>query len=279
MLKIESLHDSGDDLRAPGMLESSEESECGCLDAGFSAGGFTGSLPKHGRRNNDGVKNRITKLTSGVRDPNRVNVFIDEKFAFSLDISQVVDLGVKVGKILSEEELQNLQAASAFGKLYQRTLEWILSRPHSAQEVRTYLKTRQAKRVQNNRQRVRQELKPLPEIQDETIVLVLERLNEHGHIDDRRFAEYYVENRFNKKGISRKRLQMELRKKGISEGIVAEVLDNSLRNDHEEIAKIIARKASRYDHDKLIAYLCRQGFSYQNVLEAVEEFEEGVGEA
>ena len=42
---------------------------------------------------------RGTKMTPGVRDPNRVNVFLDGRFAFSLDVAQVVELGVKVDQV------------------------------------------------------------------------------------------------------------------------------------------------------------------------------------
>ena len=70
-----------------------------------------------------------------------------------------------------------------------------------------------------------------------------------------------MENRFVKKGISRKRLRMELVKRGVDTEIIEQVLDG--RNDEEEILKIIAKKRAKYDDEKLIAYLCRQGFPYQ----------------
>lgn len=141
----------------------------------------------------------ITQITSGVRDPNRVNVFINGRYTLSLDIRQVVDLHIKVGRKLSQDELQELHKASEFGKLYKRALEWALSRPHSIWETREYLRRRQLHRIQNNRKRLQDELKPLPEIQDETISLVLDRLIEKGYVNDRTFAKYYVENRFVKK--------------------------------------------------------------------------------
>ena len=54
---------------------------------------------------------------------------------------------------------------------------------------------------------------------------------------------------------------MELVQKGVDKDIIAEVLDS--RNDEDEIIKIIAKKRAKYNDDKLISYLCRQGFSYQ----------------
>ena len=98
---------------------------------------------------------------------------------------------------------------------------------------------------------------------------IIRRLTKKGYIDDRKFAEFYVENRFVKKGVSRKRLEMELMKKGIDREIIEEVLDG--RNDEEEIRKIMTKKRGKYDDEKMIAYLCRQGFSYDLVRKIVAE--------
>lgn len=89
---------------------------------------------------------KVTDLRVGVRDENRVNVFLDGKFSFSLTIQQVSDFKLKRGKILSEEEILKIQKASDFGKLFQRALEYALSRPHSEREIRDYLKRKKMKR-------------------------------------------------------------------------------------------------------------------------------------
>lgn len=89
---------------------------------------------------------KVTDLRVGVRDENRVNVFLDGKFAFSLTIQQVADFKLKRGTILSEAEIEKIQKASDFGKLFQRSLEYALSRPHSEREIRDYLKRKKMKR-------------------------------------------------------------------------------------------------------------------------------------
>ena len=60
-------------------------------------------------------------------------------------------------------------------------------------------------------------------------------------------------------------------KKGISQEIIDEVLGE--RNDEEEILKIIAKKRAKYTDDKLVTYLCRQGFSYDLARDLVEKTE------
>ena len=196
---------------------------------------------------------KITDLKQGLKNPERVNVYVNSKFAFSLDVSQVVELGVKVGRVIDKDELEQFKSASEFGKLYQRALEWMLLRPRSERELSDYL-----------RKKVYEKGLERGFIED-----VICRLKDKGYVDDRRFSEYYVENRFVKKGISRKRLRMELMKKGICAAVVDEVLNG--RNDEDEIRKIVAKKRGKYDDEKLTAYLCRQGFSYELVREIVSK--------
>ena len=154
------------------------------------------------------------------------------------------------------EELEGLRKESEFGKLYQRALEWVLVRPRSRKEVCDYL----YKKVYEKK------------LDKSVIDDVIGKLVEKHYIDDRRFAEFWVENRFVKKGVSQKRLKMELMKKGVSAEIVDEVLSG--RDDEAEIRKMIAKKRMKYDDaEKLKAYLCRQGFSYDLVRKLVDEEE------
>lgn len=237
---------------------------------------------------------KITDIKQAVRNENRVNIYVNGKYAFSLDVAQVIDMGVKIGRVISEEELADYKKASEFGKAYQRALEWVLMRPRSVRELKDYLKRREIqgeakerkkdwerdreiadliargenvdakrleKRAERTKNRVRYDFKDL----------ILERLVERGYVDDTKFARYYVENRFVKKGVSHKRLKMELMKKGISQEIIDEVLGE--RNDEEEILKIIAKKRAKYTDDKLVTYLCRQGFSYDLARDLAEKTE------
>ena len=59
----------------------------------------------------DATELRITDIKQGVRNENRVNIYINGKYSFSLDIAQVVDLGVKVGRVVTTEELVDLKRA------------------------------------------------------------------------------------------------------------------------------------------------------------------------
>jgi len=240
----------------------------------------------------------ITDMKQGVKNPNRVNVFINKMYAFSLDVAQVVDFKLKIGKTVSEDELAEYKKASEFGKAYQRALEWVLMRPRSVRELKDYLRRREMQNEAKERKKEwdkdreiaeliakgedvdaeklrkraeRTKAKKMKQEKYDFKDLIAERLIERGYVDDRKFAEFWVENRFVKKGVSRRRLEQELVKKGIDKSIVVEVLSGSERSDEAEIRKMIVKKRGKYDDEKLVAYLCRQGFSYDLVKRLLEE--------
>lgn len=214
----------------------------------------------------------VTDIKEAVRDRDRLNVYIDRKFFCSLALSQVVDLKLKIGKQLNDEDLKSLRRASEFGKLYQRALEYALLRPHSQKEMRDYLKKKtlnKAVRVKNQKTGEYQ-TKQKEGFDASLVEPVLARLVERGYVDDERFAKLWIENRSIRKGISQKKLRLELQSKGISQDIIDACLSEGARDERKELKKVIAKKAKKYpDEQKLIQYLLRQGFNYSDVLEAL----------
>ena len=206
----------------------------------------------------------ITKISPAVHSERRVNIFVDGAYSFSLDVAQMVDFKLKVGQQLSLSELSDLKKASNFGKIYQRAIEYVLVRPRSIREVKDYLKRKQQLYVSPDNS--------TSSISSQDIENIIFRLIDKQYLDDKKFAEYYIVNRFHKKGISQKRLQLELTKKGVDSAIIAEVFSNAPRDDATEIKKIITKKRTRYSDDqKLIQYLVRQGFSYELACSSVRE--------
>lgn len=202
---------------------------------------------------------KITAISAQVKDKNRVNISVDGKYRFSLDIFQLVDLGIKIGQEYNEEDLIRLEQESQFGKIYSRSLEYCLLRPHSAREVKNYLyrKTKPTKTRAGDFK---------DGVSTDIVSRVFDRLVEKRYIDDEKFAKYWVENRLIKKGISNKKLKTELFTKGISSLIIDQALTEIDRNDKTEIQKIIIKKRSRYPDDKkLMIYLARLGFNYDDI--------------
>ena len=208
---------------------------------------------------------KITALKVQARDKGRVNIFVDGKYRFSLDITQVADLGIRNGAEYSEAELAELENESQFGKLYARSLEYALTRPRSQREMRDYLyrKTRDTRTKTGS-------IKKGASV--ELTERVFDRLIQKGYVNDEKFARFWAENRNVRNGTSKRKLQAELTAKGVDRTIVEAVLQESDRSDNDELKKIIAKKAARYDdRQKFIAYLARQGFHYDDIQSALDE--------
>jgi regulatory protein len=193
----------------------------------------------------------VTRIAAAVKTPGRYNIFVDGKYACSLDELQLVESGLKRGDELSEERLAELRDDSAFGKHYVRALDLISRRRRSEQEIRDYAR--------------RKEWTP------ENTERVVTRLAARGYLDDAEFARRWVEGRHAVRGVSRRKLVMELRQKGIAEELVEAALAESERSDRTEMEKVIAKKRRQYDDEQLIAYLTRQGFDRSLARELVTQ--------
>ena len=214
----------------------------------------------------------VTDIKQAIKNPNRANIFVNGKYRFSLDIFQLTQLNVKIGAKFSKVEIENLEQQSEFGKLYALALNYCLMRPHSEKEIRDYLwKKTLNRKLKNHKTGKFYDKKGVSKL---SVEQVLDRLIEKKYINDEKFARFWIENRNQRKGSSIKKLKSELFSKGVSSEIIEQILENSKRNDSEEIQKIIAKKAKKYaDEKKLVAYLARQGFSYDEIKKALSKDE------
>lgn len=212
---------------------------------------------------------KITNITLQAKNQDRVNVSVDGTYRFSLEVYQVTEFGIKIGNEYSEEEISLFEQESIFGKLYARSLEYVIMRPRSAKEVRDYL----WRKTRTTRYKSRSgEIKERAGVSQLLADRVFDRLVEKNYIDDERFARFWVENRNMRKGASKRKLQNELRAKSVDQTIIDQVVSTSSRTDDDEIDKVIAKKGHRYDELKLVQYLVRQGYDYDLVRTKVNQF-------
>lgn len=213
---------------------------------------------------------RVTDLKTQQKNINRINVFIDGEYSFSLEVSQVVDFGIKIGKIFDAKAVEAFKLESEFGKLYSRALDYCLMRPHSSREIQDYLyKKTITKKI---RSRITGKVIEHPGSSQFVVEKVYERLANRGHIDDKKFTMFWIQNRKMRQGISRRKLSAELIAKGVEKSIVESCFAESDRNDKNEIQKVILKKQGKYqDRNKLMRYLHSLGFSYEEVKNAMSE--------
>ena len=142
---------------------------------------------------------KITALRIQKRNPNRVNIYLDGNFAFGL--ARIVAAWLRVGQILSPEKIAELQSEDEREVAYQRALNSLQYRPRTQAEIRQNL----AK----------------AEFSEAVIAFVLERLQQNGLLNDRRFAESWIDNRSDLRPRSRYALAHELKQRGVAPEIIA----------------------------------------------------------
>ena len=211
---------------------------------------------------------KITALSAQLKNPDRINIFIDGKFRFGLDISQVVDLGLKVGLEVSADRIAELEQEAEFGRVYAQALNYCLLGPRSERETYQYLCR---KTLATKYKTKKGDIKTRPGINPEVVEQVLMKLRQKHYLDDYKFAEWWLANRRLKQGASARRLHQELAQKGIERDMIDQLLAESGRDDASELQKIITKKAHRYpDRDKLMRYLVSQGFGYDDIKQALD---------
>jgi regulatory protein len=197
---------------------------------------------------------KITSIKQQVKNPDRVSIFIDGKYIFSLSLDELVTHKLKNSQELTEAEIKKYKKISEDGKMKARALAWVLGRPHSIREFRDYMFRKKADK-------------------DLTESLV-EEFSNKKYLNDFKFAEWFLELKA-RAGKSNRQIQAELFKKGIPRQIVDEVMQTESNDELERLKKLVAKKSksSRYKNDplKFKQYLARQGFNFDLINQVLKE--------
>lgn len=112
----------------------------------------------------------------------------------------------------------------------------------------------------------------------EAVESAIAYVTSYGYLDDRRYAEHYIE--WKKQGKGKARLKMELVQKGISREIIEEVLESTDFGETREMIRQIILKKRKTDipmnekeKQRLYGFLMRKGFSSSDILAVMREEE------
>ena len=190
---------------------------------------------------------KITALRIGKGRKKRVNVFLDDRFVFSLEAEVVIKEGLQVGQELSASQIEALAKSDHFYRCLNVATHYLGYRPRSEFEVRARLQRRG--------------------FDDNNIGVVIARLKEQELVDDMDFARFWKENRDSFSPRSQWLTKLELRQKGVADDIIEQVVGTVDDGDSAYRAALSkARRLSRSDYQdfrrRLGEYLKRRGFGY-----------------
>ena len=197
---------------------------------------------------------KITSIKQQVKRAGRYSVFVDGEYSFSLSESALLESKINSGHELTAQQVSDFKQLSADDKIYNQTLRYIALRPRTKWEIEVYLKRKDAS----------------PTLLETT----LNKLSNVGLLDDKKYAQSFVNDRRLLRPSSRRKIVNDLRKKHIPSGIIEEVVGSESEDEQSALKSIIERKRqqTKYQDDlKLMQYLARQGFNYGDIKDALKE--------
>ncbi len=197
--------------------------------------------------------NEITAITAQAKDKTRCNVYIDNRFCCGMRMDTVVKNRLKVGAVITEEQLARLQMESEKDTAFDKALTHLSATRKTEKQIRAFLSKKGY----------------LPAVIDYAV----EKLRSYDFINDGEYAEAYVESAAKRKG--GRLIRMELKGKGLSEGEINLALERLDENTQIAAATEVAQKYMRgkvWDKitlQKAYRYLLGKGFSYDVAKEAL----------
>jgi regulatory protein len=188
----------------------------------------------------------------------RVNIYLDGKFGFGIDLENYLKLGLKIEQELTEKEIDEIVKKAEFQKVYDKVLRFASIRPRSEKEFIVWLKKHKVYKSLHKK--------------------LFNRLKKLDFLNDEKFAVWWVEQRQQFRPRGKRALRLELRNKGINKEIINEVLEEA-RVDEYQIAKgLVEKKKRRWEklesfeaRKKMSAFLARKGFGWEVIRSVVKE--------
>lgn len=204
---------------------------------------------------------KITRLKRGVRNTQKIAIYVDSKYTFSVLESILVDENLYIDREITEEDLDRIRDLSESLELKYKLINLISRRPRSEKEIQQYL-TKQ--NIRNNSEKI------------------IKILKDDGYIDDTKFAKWWIDQRVAFKNKSINEIRSELLGKGISSDIIeAAIGDVELSDGEIKSIKLLAEKKKRLlvhknltteqFNEKVIQYLLRKGFRWELIQKALEK--------
>ncbi|WP_343209179.1 regulatory protein RecX [Anaerolentibacter hominis] len=198
----------------------------------------------------------ITKIHQETKK--RYRVFIDGEDRFFLYGNEIARYHLREDMPLSPELLSELLHDCVYRHAKQKAMALLKHADRTREELRRRL-------TQNG-------------FGADAVETAIEYVDSYGYINDLNYAQRYVY--FAKEKKSYRQIRGELMKKGVSQDIIDQVLEQEDGSQEELLTKLIEKKQRGMDSEnpkdfqKLYAYLIRRGFGYEEICRCLKKEQE-----
>ncbi len=195
----------------------------------------------------------ITQIAMQKHSAKHCNIYLDNCFFCSLRLETVILNKLKVGQLIEEKTLAEMQIESEYTHALDRAMTYLSGSVKTKKQVKDYL-------VKKG-------------YTEELVLKVLEKLEDYRFLNDTAYAERYTEIASCQKG--KYLIERELKAKGIDEQTAKKVLEDFA--DDQEVALSIAQKAikgkeiNKENLSKVYRKLLSKGFSYETCTSVIDQ--------
>jgi len=208
---------------------------------------------------------KVTKLVSQKRDPDRVNMYIDEEFFCGISLDGIAKFNIYLGKELEESDLEEILFEELKNRFFQRAIDYISRAIKTEVQLKRYLRELSFKKKGKWFTDVSKE--SLEEIINDTA----ERLKEYNYLNDEVFAEEFLQSRMKNRPRGKSVLLSELISKGVNAELAKEKVEELVEDEYAILKRIYEKKYGdenmSIQDSKKIDFLRRKGFSWDLINE------------
>jgi regulatory protein len=202
----------------------------------------------------------ITAIVASPRKAGRFDLLADGRYEATLSIEAIERLGLVVGREYDALR-QQVEREAVVLATYDRALNLLALRARSSRELRRYL--------------VRKGESP------DHVDAAIARLQAAGFLDDAAFARQFARSKAVGAGMSRRRIQQELGRRGISrevsDGAITDAFEEEQLDEAtlvEQAARKKLRALTQLDADtrkrRLFAFLARRGYDLDDIKRVIQ---------
>ncbi|MEO6211602.1 MAG: regulatory protein RecX [Gemmatimonadaceae bacterium] len=218
----------------------------------LALGGLTGDADAAASASSLASLAHITAISASARHPGRFEILVDGSVVATLSLDGIERLGVRIGVVYGETMANRVAVESAALHTFDRAIAMLAARPRAARDLERML-VRKGEPAEH-------------------VVAAVERLITLGALDDAQFARQFIRAKIAGAGLSRRRLQSELWRRGVARDVIdaalAEVLEEDEVDEDAQIAQVAAKKMRTLRtadpataRRRLYAFLARRGYA------------------
>jgi len=197
----------------------------------------------------------ITDIKKQIKNDGRFNIYLDGQYYCPLTAEVIMVNKLKIGQETERDFIDKLHFESEKATAFTKSVNYMGSRLKTQKQLIDYLSGKG--------------------YGQQIVDYVMAKLKEYEFIDDKNYAEAYIASVQSKKG--GKLIAMELKRRGVSEELIEQKLDEVSEEDEEQSALSVGRKYIKNKEkdlktkNKLYNYLYSKGFSGEICARVVKE--------